>query len=125
MYMELVSPLPTDTIQAQALPNGWGFLEFVVVLIGDGHIVDGFYVCGFTQLLDGCDKAFRAWVEEMFRDGTVIGFAPFLRLNIFLGCEACAFDETDEPYCNVSTAAKRSHVEGGIYKLAICVLRYH
>jgi hypothetical protein len=68
----------------------------------DCHIVDGFNMLRFAQMLDCCDESFRARVEEVFRDRSVVLFAPYFRLFVFLRCVSRRFTEADEPWKRVS-----------------------
>lgn len=95
MYMKFISSLPAQVPATQRLPYRWRFQEFVSVAVGDGHVIYGFDVCRFAQVLHGGYEAFRSWVEEVFGEGAVVFFAPFFGDFVLFGGISCCFAEGD------------------------------
>ena len=73
----------------------------MVVLVRDRHVVHGFDMFSFSEMLDCRDEALCAWVEEVFGDGAGVGFAPFACGFCLLGGVSCCFAEADEPCLSI------------------------
>ena len=97
MDVESVPPLPTHPVLTERLPDGGSFHEFMLVFVCDGHIVNCSNVLGVPQMLDRRHKSFCAWVEKVFRNWSIVLFAPNFGLFALAGGVSGSLTEADEP----------------------------
>ena len=103
MHMEPVPPAPlvlplAQPRRSQRLPKRRGRHPLAAALVGDGEVVDGFYVVSTAEALHRRDEAFRAGVEQVLRLGAAGALAPVLGGEKLGGGEAGGFTEGDEPW---------------------------
>lgn len=69
----------------------------MVVFVGDRNVIHSYNMFRLPQMLDCSDEAFRSGVEEVFRDRSIVLFAPHsCGLGLLRRVSRC-LAEADEP----------------------------
>lgn len=68
------------------------------MLISNGKVIHGFYMCSPPQMLNSGNEAFSARVQKILWLRLISPFAPNLGLFVLLFCKTRCLAETDEPW---------------------------